>query len=79
MSRPVQLQINQSGAWRAVLSFDATDLPPEFLTAADDLVRLSGSDAKMRIVVCEPGSSGPAVATHNVLMSWTRQKGWVTT
>lgn len=75
--RPAQLQINQSGAWRAVLNFDAGDAPPEFLEAAQDLVRFSGSDATMRVVVREPRSSGPDVATHTVLMSWTRTKGWV--
>lgn len=77
MRRPAQLQINQSGAWRTVLNFDVTDLPPEFLTAAQDLVCLSGSDSRMRIVACLQGPSGAWAATNTVLMAWTRKEGWV--
>jgi hypothetical protein len=80
--RPAQLQFNQSGAWRSALNFDAGEAPyeslHEFLRAADSLARLSGSThCAMRIVRCEPSSSGPTVATRDVLMSWTREKGWV--
>lgn len=77
-SRPAQLQFNQSGAWRSALNFDAGEVPDEFLQAADSLARLSGSThCSMRVVRCEPSSSGPTVATRDVLMSWTRAKGWV--
>lgn len=80
MSRPAQLQFNQSGAWRSALNFDAGEVPVEFLQAADQLARLSGSThCAMRIVRCEPSSSGPTVATRDVLMHWTRERGWVKT
>lgn len=79
MNRPAQLQINQSGAWRSALNFDASEVPDEFFQAADQLVRLAGSSATMRIVRSEPSSSGPHVATRDVLMTWSREKGWVNT
>lgn len=78
--RPAQLQFNQSGAWRSALNFDAGEVPDEFLQAADSLARLSGSThCAMRVVRCEPSSSGPTVATRDVLMHWSREKGWVNT
>lgn len=76
MKRPTQLQINQSGSWRAVLNFDLSGVPTEFLQAAEDLVRLSGADATMRLVICETGPNGGPVATRTVLMTWSRSKGW---
>lgn len=76
MNRPAQLQINQSGSWRSALNFDAGHVPDEFMQAAEDLVRLSGADATMRLVMCEAGANGAPVATRNVLMTWTRKQGW---
>lgn len=76
MNRPAQLQINQSGAWRAVLVFDAGHVPDEFFQAAEDLVRLSGADPTMRIVICEQSGSGAHTATRTVLMHWSRKTGW---
>ncbi len=76
-ARHAQLQINQSGAWRSALNFDLNEVPDEFLQAADALARLSGSQhVAMRIVRSEPSSSGPTVATRDVLASWSREKGW---
>ena len=78
MSSYAQLQFNQAGAWRGVLVFRAVMVPAEFLKAAEDLVRLSGGDARMRIVACEQDkSNGTYVATRTVLMSWERKQGWV--
>ena len=80
MSSYAQLQFNQSGAWRGVLVFRAIKLPAEFLKAAEDLVRLSGGDARIRVVACEQDTSnGTYVATRTVLMTWDRKKGWVNT
>jgi len=76
MNRPSQLQINQSGAWRSALNFDASNVPDEFLQAAEDLVRLSGADATLRVVMCKTGDNGGYVATREVLMTWTRKQGW---
>lgn len=77
MNRPVQLQINQSGAWRAALNFDAGEVPDEFLQAADQLARLSGTKVGLRVVMALTTGSGPTVATRDVLMHWTRETGWV--
>lgn len=80
MSAYAQLQFNQAGAWRGVLVFRAVKVPPEFLRCAEDLIRLSGSDARMRIVACEQDTSnGSYVATRTVLMTWERKHGWVNT
>lgn len=76
MNRPSQLQINQSGSWRSALNFDAGHVPEEFLQAAEDLVRLSGADASLRVVMCKTGENGAPVATRDVLMTWTRKQGW---
>lgn len=76
-ARPAQLQFNQAGGWRGSLSFDAGDVPDEFLQAADTMARLSGSKVGMRIVMCVPNGSGGTMATNNVLMHWTREEGWV--
>lgn len=77
MNRTAQLQINQSGAWRAVLVFDAGHVPDEFFQAAEDLVRLSGADPTMRIVICQQSGGGAYTATQTVLMTWSRKTGWV--
>lgn len=76
MQRPCQLQINQSGAWRSALNFDASHVPDEFMQAAEDLVRLSGADATLRVVMCKTSDNGAPVATREVLMTWTRKQGW---
>ena len=52
MKLPVQLQFNQSGAWRGSVIFDLKEVPGELLMAADTLARLSGSAA--RLVACAP-------------------------
>lgn len=77
-TRPAQLQINQSGAWRSCINFDAgTPNADEFLLAADSMARASGTHIGMRIVVCIPSGSGPVVPTRDVLMRWTAETGWV--
>jgi hypothetical protein len=77
MNRPAQLQINQTGAWRGAMDFDAGEVPQEFLEAADSLGRLCGSSPAMRIVVCEPSPNGRALPTRTALMTWSRATGWV--
>lgn len=74
---PAQLQINQSGAWRGALDFDAGEVPPEFLQAADQLARLSGERTTMRVVYSQRRDNGTNVPTRNALMTWSREKGWV--
>ena len=75
--RPVQLQVNQTGAWRSALNFDAGEVPDEFLQAADQMARLSGTHVGLRVVYCIPNGSGGSMPTRNVLMHWSRDTGWV--
>jgi len=74
MKLPVQLQFNQSGAWRGSVIFDLKEVPGELLMAADTLARLSGSAA--RLVACAPGDNGREVPTRMVVGTWSREKGW---
>ncbi|OGB19454.1 MAG: hypothetical protein A2W72_18085 [Burkholderiales bacterium RIFCSPLOWO2_12_67_14] len=79
MARLVQLQINQSGAWRSGLDFDATDLPNEFFDHLDQVLRLAyGDKTTARVVMARTGANGRPVGTHEALMRWSRQEGWVT-
>lgn len=75
---PVQLQINQTGAWRSALDFDLIAAPPELLGSADQMARLAGERVRMRVVMCEPTRIGGNAATKVVLLTWSREEGWVT-
>lgn len=81
MNRPCILQINQTGAWRNVISFDASGLPDEALDHADKFLRLMCADrTTARVMVARPGAEGSGfVATQVMLMRWTRTEGWVNT
>lgn len=80
MSRPVQLQINRSGAWRTGLDFDATDLPDEFFEHLDAVLRMACADkTTARVVMTRPGANGKPVSTHVTLKRWSRTEGWVNT
>lgn len=76
MAAHAQLQFNQAGAWRGALTFDAAAMPVEFLKSAEDLVRLSGTDPTMRIVMCQRSENGTYKPTSSVFMTWTRKHGW---
>lgn len=78
MARPVQLQINQSGAWRSGLDFNEQALG---LAVAkhhlDQFLRLAyGPTTTARIVVTRMGDRGKVVSTHEVILRWTSEKGW---
>lgn len=80
MKRPCILQINQSGAWKTVLPFDATDVPDEAFDCVDKFLRLMCSDhTTARVVMGKTGDTGKPVATHEVLKRWSRPEGWVNT
>lgn len=72
--QPSVLQFNQSGAWRTVITFDAADMPPEFLQHADTLLRLA--HATGRVMAGEKSSNGSIVASRQVTMTWSEQNGW---
>lgn len=84
MARNVQLQINQSGAWRSGLDFDAQGLMDaqgseafEVLHHLDQFLRLAyGPKTTARIVETAVSNQGKVVSTRNVLIRWTREKGW---
>lgn len=64
--RPVHLEINNSGAWKRVLSFDVAD-EAEVLHAAAALLRWGGDKLTARVIM--PGDTAP-------LMTWNAQFGW---
>ena len=74
-----QLQINQLGAWRGVVDYDAAEVPPEFLQAAEQLARLAGENTRMRVVYCQRSDNGSYRPSQKVLMHWSRLEGWVNT
>lgn len=66
--KPVKLQVNTSGAWRDVVSFDAAD-PVNFekvMEAAQTLGDVTG--AAFRIVIRD--------GQQTCLRSWSPGKGW---
>lgn len=72
-TRPCQLQINTSGAWKNIITFDASDdhANNEVLDSASTLATKHASGpATLRIV--------PASSPNDVLMRWTKAKGWET-
>lgn len=67
-ARPVESQVNTSGAWRNVVTFDACkDVECcEVLGAAETLGRISG--ANFRVVIKD--------AMQTPLMHWKAETGW---
>lgn len=65
--RPVHLEVNDSGGWRRVMTFDADD-DSEAVHLANGLLRLSCNPRlKARIII--PGDTAP-------LMNWNAADGW---
>jgi hypothetical protein len=73
-TKPVKLQVNTSGAWRDVVSFDAgQDLEArEVMDAAAALGRVA--KAKFRVVI--PSEAQPR--SPMVLTCWSPETGWKT-
>ena len=75
-AKPAKLELNNSGSWKRLGSFDAADLEQSALVmdAAEDLVRtLHNSEdparcPTLRICIDEPLGA--------VLMRWDLQRGW---
>lgn len=71
MSRPVQLQVNQTGAWRFAMSFDLDTVDIVALEAtAEALVDIADphGSTKLRIAMVD--------GRHTALRYWTAGKGW---
>ncbi|HEX7866553.1 MAG TPA: hypothetical protein VF555_16475 [Variovorax sp.] len=68
--KPVKLQLNNTGAWKDVVHFDAAnDIASEtVLDAANTLGGLDAGRVTFRIVTED--------ALPEVLMSWSKANGW---
>lgn len=73
MSKPVRLEINDSGSWRVIARFDESDAEQfdEILDAAEQLARaLIWSDVKPRLAL------RVSIDATIVLMRWSLIGGW---
>lgn len=69
MPRVVNLEVNDSGAWRRVIAFDLDDFDDGALEfAAEKLLELSTNE-KLRARLIMPGDTAP-------LLVWRRADGW---
>ncbi len=71
MSRTVQLQVNQTGAWRFALAFDLDTIDlTAFEATAEALVDMADPEGitKLRIAMVD--------GRHTALRYWTAGKGW---
>lgn len=69
MARPINLDINNSGAWKRVASFDLDELGHDLQEAIDRLLSMAkGEKIGARLII--PGDTAP-------LMTWTKAEGWV--
>jgi len=68
--KPVKLQINNSGAWKNFISFDADDdlAYSHIADAANTLGNLHHGHIAFRVIIDGPGDV--------VLTRWTREEGW---
>lgn len=70
MSKRVHLEVNDSGGWRRVMSFDAQhdDDADTVMHLADQLLRW-GDNPRQRARIIIPCDTAP-------LMTWCRRDGW---
>lgn len=69
MQKIISLELNESGSWRRVTSFDLADFEDGALEhAAEQLLQMSSS-AKIKARLIIPGDTAP-------LTTWTRVEGW---
>jgi len=77
MTKPVRLELNNSGAWKLLARFDAAAGGPAdaIMEAADVLARAINDRASGR-----PGLVSLRISTDDVLpavlMRWSSEKGW---
>ena len=69
--KTVRLQVNNSGAWKNIVTFDAAndEFSSSVMLAAAMLGTASDHDITFRIVIPD--------TYPEVLTSWSRSKGWV--
>jgi hypothetical protein len=70
-TKPAKLQLNNSGAWKDVVHFDAddTEQTDAVTDAAEALGRVPGNRLTFRLVKDD--------GTAEVLMHWTAEHDWV--
>lgn len=70
VSKPVKLQVNDSGSWRNVIRFDAAhDMQCAEVLAAAEMLGKAAQRSTFRVAMDD--------ALQLPLMYWTREKGWV--
>ncbi len=67
MNKPLKLQVNTTGAWRAVLDFDCADWDHVLHAAAELFGWSDAAQTSLRVII--PGDTAP-------LMTWTKEHGW---
>lgn len=69
-TKPINLEVNDSGAWRRVMTFDASndDDSESVLHLADQLLRW-GLNHRQRARLIIPADTAP-------LMTWSHEDGW---
>lgn len=73
MSKPVRLEINDSGSWRVICRFDAADdeRANAILDAAERLAQaLVWTDLRPKLAL------RVSIDATNVLMRWSAREGW---
>lgn len=69
MARIVNLDVNDSGSWRRVSSFDLDEADGDQLQQASDALLRQSNYRKLRARIVAAGDTG-------ALMYWTREQGW---
>lgn len=69
MAREVNMDVNTSGAWRRVASFDLDDFEEGQLEHAAEQLLQMASHAAIKARIIMPGDTAP-------LLTWCRAHGW---
>lgn len=77
-SKPVRLELNNSGAWKLLARFDATceEQADAIMNAAGELARAinAGESGRPSLVTLRISTDDPL---PSVLMRWSDAKGWL--
>lgn len=67
-ARPVKLQVNTTGAWRDVMTFDCAN-DAEVMDLAARLFLQGDHSDRVRLRIIMPGDTAP-------LIDWSKAQGW---
>ena len=79
MTKPVRLELNNSGSWKVLGRFDAADDEQTSLVldAAEQLITtLHNSEDPKRCPTLRVSTDTPGDSTTTVLVRWEFQRGW---